>query len=202
MNKGNGKNYLFVDGTNLYASQYSLFGPKAFLDFTLLIEALEERLQCTFDRIYFYASYSPLPMNPTQKEKLYLKNEAFFYRSVKNTRNVEFFKGYRSPTSGKEKEVDVKLTTDLISFAFLDRFDRAYLLTGDADFLQALFSIRRYHSKKDIRLICMENKIMYKGAHYYPTYILKFQKKLELGIYEKQKIEIVTLEEKKLVTRL
>ena len=43
---------------------------------------------------------------------------------------------------------DVKLTADLVSFAFLDKYDTVYLLTGDADFLQALFSIKRFHNKK------------------------------------------------------
>lgn len=190
--------YLFVDGSNLYAGQYALFGPDDYLDFKLLIKVLEKKLDITFDKIYFYASYSPLPQKPTQREKEYLKNEAFFYKSVKETRNVEFFKGYRSPTSGKEKEVDVKLTADLISYTFLDRFNVAYLLTGDADFLQALFSIKRYQGKKDIHLLCLENKIMYKGAHYYPTHILQFNKKL-VGLHEKQKIGIVHLDKKELV---
>ncbi|MGB9681177.1 MAG: NYN domain-containing protein [Minisyncoccia bacterium] len=160
-----------MDGTNLYAAQYELFGPKRYLDFGKFIKEIEKNLKIKFQKIYFYASYSPKPKRPTKKQKLYLKNEALFYKSVKQTKNTVFFKGYRSKASGKEKEVDVKLTTDLVSLAFLDKYSTAYLLTGDADFLQALFSIRRFHTKKRIFLLCLENKIMYQGAFYFKTYV-------------------------------
>jgi uncharacterized LabA/DUF88 family protein len=166
------KNYLFVDGTNLYAGQYELYGPKKYLDFSLLIKDLDVKLKIKFDKIYFYASYSPLPKKPLKKEKEYLKNEAMFYKSVKKTKNVEFFTGYRSKTSGKEKEVDVKLTADIITYAFLDRYDSAYLFTGDADFLQALFSIKKFHNKKKINIISLQNKVLFRGAFFFKTYIL------------------------------
>lgn len=168
--------FLFVDGSNLYGAQYELFGPQNYMDFAKLIENLEKNLNVDFARIHFYASYSPKSKRPTAKEKLFLKNEGLFYKSVRNTRNVVFFKGYRSKTSGKEKEVDVKLTADFVSFAFLNTFEEAYLFTGDADFLQALFCIRRYHDNKKLHLLCMENKLMYQGLFFFRSYILIFKK--------------------------
>jgi len=164
---------LFVDGTNLYSGQYELFGPKAYLNFSKLIKEVERKLNISFNKIYFYASYSPKSKKPSEKEKLYLKNEALFYKNVKQTRNVAFFTGYRSKTSGKEKEVDVKLTADLVVFSFLKKYNHVFLMTGDADFLQALFTIKKYHSNIKINLICFENKIMYKGMFRFPTYIIQ-----------------------------
>lgn len=169
--------YLFIDGTNLYAAQYELFGPKKFLDFSKFIRLIEKNLNIIFARIYFYASYSPQPKNSTRKQKFFLKNEALFFRSVKKTKNVIFFTGYRSKTSGKEKEVDVKLTADIISFAFLNKYRTVYLLTGDADFLQALLTIQKFHNKKKIHLLCIENKVMYQGLFYFKTHIIIFRKK-------------------------
>lgn len=169
--------YLFIDGTNLYAAQYELFGPKKYLDFSKLISEIEKKLRISFSKIYFYASYSPKSKKSTQKEKLFLKNEAFFYRNVKQTKNVIFFTGYRSKTSGKEKEVDVKLTADLITFAFLKKYSNVFLLTGDADFLQALLSIKKYHQNIKINLLCIENKIMYQGLFYFRTFILILRNK-------------------------
>jgi len=166
------KTFLFIDGSNLYGAQFELFGPERYIDFSKFIEALIKNLYVNFDKIYFYASYSPKSKRPTVKEKLFLKNEALFYKSVRNTRNVTFFKGYRSKTSGKEKEVDVKLTADLVSFAFLNKFDTVYLFSGDADFLQALFCIRRYHKSKNINLLCLENKLMYQGLFFFRSYII------------------------------
>ncbi len=187
------KTFLFVDGTNLYAGQYQLFGPSKYLDFSLLIKQAEREISVKFDKIYFYASYSPKSKNPTKKEKLYLKNEALFYKSVKETKNVVFFTGYRSKASGKEKEVDVKLTADLVSFAFLDKYETVYLLTGDADFLQALFSIKRNHSKKRAYIFCLENKIMHKGAFHFKMYIFSF-KDNRIKFHPKQRVEILDID--------
>lgn len=53
------KNYLFIDGTNLYASQYELFGPDSILSFPEFIKTLEQNIKQSFLKIYFYASYSP-----------------------------------------------------------------------------------------------------------------------------------------------
>lgn len=170
--------YLFIDGTNLYAAQYELFGPKKYLNFSKFIKEVEKKIRVRFNKIYFYASYSPGPKRLTKKRKLYLKNEALFYKGVRETKDVVFFKGYRSKTSGKEKEVDVKLTADLITLAFLNKYKTIFLFTGDADFLQALFVIKKFHSKKGICLLCMENKLMYQGLFYFKTYVISFRDRL------------------------
>jgi len=171
------RKYLFIDGTNLYAGQYDFFGPDKYLEFPKFIKKTEEKLSLKFDKIYFYASYSPFPQKPTGKQKKYLKNEAIFYKSVKETKNLVFFKGYRSKTSGKEKQVDVKLTADIITYAFLNKYEEVFLMTGDADFIQALFSIRKFNHDKKISLICLENKIMYQGLLFFQSYVLVFKKK-------------------------
>lgn len=118
--------YLFIDGSNLYGSQFALFGPKKFLSFNDLITRLEKLLKISFDKIFFYASFSPIPKKPTKKQKLYLKNEALFYKNVRKTPKVDFFKGYRSPTSGKEKEVDVKLAVDMVDMAHRNKYQKMY----------------------------------------------------------------------------
>ena len=194
--------YLFIDGTNLYAAQYKLFGPIKYLDFSKLIAEVEKKLHISFSKIYFYASFSPKSKKSTQKERLFLKNEALFYRNVKQTKNVIFFTGYRSKTSGKEKEVDVKLTADLITFAFLNQFNTAYIFTGDADFLQALFNIKRFCKRKIfLSIICMENKIMHKGAFYFNTNIIAFNK-LIMQFHPKQKIKISYLDKSNLTSQI
>lgn len=174
------KTYLFIDGTNLYASQYELFGPNYYLYFPSFIKEVENKIKVKFDKIYFYASYSPQPQKLTKKEKLYLKNEALFYRSVKSIKNLTFFTGYRSKTSGKEKEVDVKLAVDIVEKAAKNEYKNLFLLSGDADFMEALFSARRFNKKCTV--ICMENKIMYKAIIFFETRIIKItNKKLEFN---------------------
>lgn len=170
------KTFLFIDGTNLYSAQYELFGPNKYLYFPKFIKEVEKKLKIKFDKIYFYASYSPQPKNPTFKEKHYLKNEALFYRSVKQTSDLLFFTGYRSKTSGKEKEVDVKLAVDIVDLAYLNKYGRTFLITGDADFMEALKVSQRIG--KQVFVICMENKIMFKSLIFFKTYIIKFTNKI------------------------
>ncbi|MEK7078628.1 MAG: NYN domain-containing protein, partial [Patescibacteria group bacterium] len=161
--------YLFIDGSNLYASQYNLVGPKRFIHFPTLILSLEKRLHIKFDVIYFYASYSPRLLSPTKEQQNFLNNEYYFYKSVKEEKRTTFFKGYRSKTSGKEKEVDVKLSVDLVGYGLLNKFNKAYLMTGDADFLQACHFLKTHKPSISLTLLCMQNKIMYRGLYYLPS---------------------------------
>jgi len=168
--------YLFVDGSNMYAGQYQLFGPANYLSFPKFILQIEKMLKITFKKIFFYASYSPRPKNLTKKARKYLRNESLFYRGVQQTPKTTFNKGYRSKTSGKEKEVDVKLSVDLVGMGLLGKYEQAYLVSGDADFLQAIFFVKKHCPKKRIKLICLSNKIMYKGLYYLPSWIIEFEK--------------------------
>lgn len=168
--------YLFIDGSNLYASQYELFGPSEYLYFPAFLKQIESKLRVVFDRIYFYSSYSPRSQSPTNKEKMYLRNESFFYRSVKSIQRLTFFKGYRSPTSGKEKEVDVKLSVDIVDFAHLNKYKKVFLLTGDADFMEALKIPSRLGLETAV--LCMENKIMFKSLLFYRTIVIQFTDKI------------------------
>jgi uncharacterized LabA/DUF88 family protein len=186
------KTFLFIDGTNLYAAQYELFGPKRYLDFPSFIKEIENKIKIKFDKIHFYASYTPKPKKITRKQKRYIINEFKFYQSVKKTPKLTFFKGYRSKTSGKEKEVDVKLATDIVGYGLLNRYDTVYLMTGDADFLQALFFIKKHNPKIKIKIICLDKKIMYKGAFYFDTFILNFSNQ-GLNFHLKQKIKIINI---------
>jgi uncharacterized LabA/DUF88 family protein len=186
------KTFLFIDGTNLYAAQYQLFGPDKYLNFPSFIREIEDKIKVKFDKIYFYASYTPKKTKPTKREKQYIINEFKFYQSVKKTKSLIFFKGYRSKTSGKEKEVDVKLATDLVGYGLLSQYDTAYLMTGDADFLQALFFIKKHNPKITVKIICLDKKIMYKGAFYFDTFILNFSNQ-RLNFHPKQKIKIINI---------
>jgi uncharacterized LabA/DUF88 family protein len=188
--------YLFIDGSNFYAGQYQLFGPEKYLSFSEFIKQAEFKLKIAFSKIYFYTSYSPVPKKPTKKQKQYLKNEALFYKNVKRTKNVIFFKGYRSKTSGKEKEVDVKLAVDIVDFAHKNRYKALYLLSGDADFMHAL-KIAQKLSKK-ITILSLENRIPYRFSYIYQTYVFLFFK-LKQKISPKQKIKIIKLSPNNLI---
>lgn len=192
------KNYLFVDGTNLYASQYELFGPQRYLNFSKFIKEVEKKIKVKFNKIYFYASYSPKPKRLNKKQALYLKNEGLFYKSVRETENVSFFKGYRSKTSGKEKEVDVKLAVDIVSFAHLNKFKNLYLFSGDADFMHALKIAEQL--KKGIFVLATENRIPNRFTYIYRTIIFSFYRGIR--ILPKQRIKVVMFSREKLLKKV
>lgn len=194
------KTYLFIDGTNLYAAQYELFGPKRYLDFSKFIKEVEKKIRVKFDKIYFYASYSPRPKRLTKKRKLYLKNEALFYRSVRRTKNVIFFRGYRSKTSGKEKEVDVKLAVDVVDFAHRNKYQSIYLFSGDADFLQVLFAIKSL--KKKIFVISVQNKILFRAAFFFKTYVIVFREPVRVKFLDFQKKKFIKINEKRFLREI
>jgi len=191
------KTYLFVDGTNLYASQYELFGPQRYLNFSKFIKEIERKIKVKFNKICFYASYSPRPKRLSKKQNLYLKNEGLFYKSVKEVKNVFFFKGYRSKTSGKEKEVDVKLAVDIVDFAHRDRYQSVYLFSGDADFLQALFAVKPL--KKKIFVISLQNKILFRASFFFKTYVVVFREPVRMNFLNFQKKEFIKIKEKKIL---
>lgn len=193
------KIYLFIDGSNVYAGQYELFGPNKYLDFSKFIQEIQKRLKIKFSKIFFYTSYSPKPKRLTQKAKQYLKNEALFYKNVKSIENLTFFKGYRSKTSGKEKEVDVKLAVDIVDFAHKNEYNKGFLLSGDADFLHALFVASRL--RKKVEILCIQNKILHKASFYFTTRILTF-KKLNYKYTSKQKIKISTFDKNKFIQQI
>lgn len=115
------KTYLYIDGTNLFAGQNELFGPHKCLSFAYLIKEIKKLF--FIDKILFYASY----LSDFNQRKLELKKliiaEAFFYREVKSYPELIFYKGHRSPTSGKEKGVDVHLAVDIVKGVLLGSCD-------------------------------------------------------------------------------
>lgn len=64
-----------------------------------------------------------------------------------HTKNVTFYKGYRSPTSGKEKGVDVYLSVDIIKDIFLKRCNQIVIMTGDADLIYSLEVVKMLNIK-------------------------------------------------------
>lgn len=132
---------LYVDGTNLFAGQNQLFGPKRFLPFSDLLS--EIRNLFPIHEIFFYATYLGVQRKHSSFE-FSPSVEAQFYREVKKTTHLAFFKGHRSPTSGKEKGVDVHLAVDMVKHALAGMYDEAILVTGDADLIYPLEVVQEY----------------------------------------------------------
>ncbi len=136
--KSKGITNLYIDGTNLFAGQNELFGPDRYLSFDYLVKEVKKLIRV--DKIFFYASYMRMRNKgkPTVQRKKLIAAEALFYREVKNTQNVVFYKGHRSKTSGKEKGVDVHLSVDIVKDVLFQKCNQIVIMTGDADLIYPL----------------------------------------------------------------
>lgn len=132
------KRFLYIDGTNLFAGQYDLFGPNRVASFRSILGHIRKLFSVS--QIFFYASYTP--KQPKRRPASFFAAEMLFYREAKSTSHVIFYKGDRSPTSGKEKGVDVHLSVDLVKDGLLHRYDEAVIMTGDADLVYGVQIIR------------------------------------------------------------
>lgn len=136
------KTFLYVDGTNLFAGQNELFGPNKYLSFSYLIREINKLV--LVDNIFFYASY--IAQRKTSRlsgnYKKLIAAEALFYREVRKTEKVNFYRGHRSPTSGKEKGVDVHLSVDIVKDVFRGHCGQVVVMTGDADLIYPLEIVR------------------------------------------------------------
>lgn len=169
--------YLFVDGSNLYGSQYELAGPYQYLDFSCFIQELENNLHIKYQKIFIYASFTP--HNNKSKLKPYIINELKFYKSTYGLKNATLIKGHRSLTSGKEKGVDVSLASDMVANAYENLFDEVHIITGDADFDHALQLVKK--KGKSVRVLCIHNRIAYPLAYHYPTSVLMLTTKTPIN---------------------
>jgi len=185
------KTFFFIDGSNFYAAQYEAFGPNQYIDFVRFIENIQKTLSIHFDKILFYASYSPKPPRVTKKIKSYLINEAKFFRSVKQFPNIHFFKGYRSK-SGKEKLVDVQLAVDIVNSSHRKQYDQLFLMSGDADYAHALEIVSELSCQ--ISLISLDTRIPQRLSFIYPTTIILTKGAKKPQTHKYQKITYLTLD--------
>lgn len=139
------KTFLYIDGTNLFAGQNELFGLSKHLSFPFLIKEIKKLF--LISHIFFYASY----LSDVNKRKSELKNlkitESFFYKEVQSYPDLTFYKGHRSPTSGKEKGVDVHLAVDIVKDVLLGSCNEVVIITGDADFIYPIELAKQFNVK-------------------------------------------------------
>lgn len=145
---------LYIDGTNLFAGQVDIFGINKYLDFAKFIDQISKYHK--IDKIYFYASYLAGQNKLNSGLKKLLGVEAKFYQNVKVCPRLEFYKGHRSPTSGKEKGVDVHLASDIVKGALLDEYQKLIIITGDADLIYPLEIAKRFG--KNIHAVFLPNR--------------------------------------------
>ena len=127
---------IFIDGSNLYHALRSNFN-RYDLRFTDFIQKL------TGSRRLFRAYYYNVLQDPTVRADAYREQQEFL-ATLRETPYLEARLGGTKLSQGitVEKGIDVMIVTDLLHFAWSDRYDIALLVSGDADFAYALQAVK------------------------------------------------------------
>ena len=127
---------VFIDGSNLYHCVRDEFGlTKLGLSLLANLVAKDRHLV----RTYYYNAI----VHPSQGDQS-MKGQQRFLDSVRNLPYFEVRLG-RLEARGNtyvEKGVDVKLSVDMLKFAIADIYDTAILISGDADFADAVQAVK------------------------------------------------------------
>lgn len=127
---------VFIDGSNLYHALRANFS-RYDLNFGEFIKKL-----CGSRQLYRAYYYNVL-QDPTQRADAH-RDQQEFLNALRDTPYLEVRLGGTKLAQGVtvEKGIDVMLVTDLLNFAWNNRYDVAILVSGDADFAYALQSIK------------------------------------------------------------
>jgi uncharacterized LabA/DUF88 family protein len=154
----------FVDGFNLYhALDYFRDGPDHYkyrkykwLNLSKLASLFVGRLD-TLEQVSLFTAFATWDPDKVARHKLFLRaNENVGVKVVlgefkKKDRRCgkckKHYEGY------EEKQTDVNIAVQLFQSAYLDRYDRAVLLSGDTDLIPAITAVRTSFPHKKIGLM-------------------------------------------------
>lgn len=195
-NKSKERTNLYIDGTNLFAGQNELFGPKKHLSFKFLIQEINKLIKIY--KIYFYASYMNKIGKSASNHKQLIASEALFYREVKKTPNVLFYKGHRSVTSGKEKGVDVHLAVDIVKDVFLGNCENVMIMTGDADLIYPVEIVKTF--KISSSAIFLPNRFSLEMAYKVEkAFVFNFLNKFQINRKLPKQLKIIPIKKPRMI---
>ena len=191
------KTFLYIDGSNLYGGFTDLLKPGEYFNFKDILKLIEKEI--TLDSILFYGTYMKVDDHQSIANQLTAKAQIEFFNQVKQIKKVHFYQGHFSATSGKEKGVDVRLAVDLVLGACIDKYDEAFIMTGDADLNYAVTQAKQF---KKIHLLAFSSRFPY-GMSFLVNkrIVLDYQKyflKKSLPLFKKKPVylNIMDIDEK------
>lgn len=147
----------YIDGFNLY---HSLYQNQKWLDLLALVKnfiASSDRISY----IKYFSTYCTWDSNKAARHKLltdvYVDQgiEVIMGKFKKITRhcrnNIPNCSGYYS--THEEKQTDVNIALHLLNDAWEDRYDKAYIISGDTDLLPVIQMLKTSNSHKLISVI-------------------------------------------------
>jgi len=161
INKRGTTTYLYIDASNLYGAISELLPTGNYVDFKEILACMEEDFFVTKIRAYgAYLSDEP-SSTPTRRRFIGAQNK--FFQTISRIPKATFYKGYFSPTSNKEKGIDVKLAVDMLKDAYEGSCKCILIMSGDDDFLYSIKCVRGL--KIPVHLTAFATRFPYGIAH-------------------------------------
>ena len=137
--------YLFIDGGHLreyYKSAMSeWFGNDGEIDFNVMFlnSVKTRRNLVSINKLFYYDCLDNVPRNGENEDKLKARiaEQELYFENIKSIVGSHVRLGRltgKSEKKKRQKEVDIRLTVDMLNHAFRRNFDHAILLSGDGDF--------------------------------------------------------------------
>jgi uncharacterized LabA/DUF88 family protein len=147
----------YIDGFNLYHAIADLRKPHLkWLDLWKLAESICGNNE-TVVEVNYYTAYATWRPDASLRHREFVK--ALTHTGVNCV--IGHFKEKRRQcvrcgatwTGHEEKETDVAIATNLIADAFLDRFDRALVISADTDLVPGIKAVRQHFPRKAVNVI-------------------------------------------------
>jgi uncharacterized LabA/DUF88 family protein len=139
---------IFIDGSNFYHSVKEMFSlHDNQVNFSKLIELLRKT------RLLIGTQYYNAPLDRGYNEEVYWKQQKFFaeLRKIPDFHvilcNMRKIKRPDGKMEFAVKGDDIYLATDMISFAYENKYDTAILVSGNGDFVPAIKKAQKLGKK-------------------------------------------------------
>ncbi len=132
---------IFIDGSNLF---HGLRYLNIRIDYSKLVEFLKENRHLV--RTYFYTA---VPQEKDIKRgsvewESFIRQKRFLDELALSGIKVKTAKLRKTPKGEYiEKEVDIMISTDMLSLAYQNAYDTAMLVSGDSDFIYTVEEVQR-----------------------------------------------------------
>lgn len=149
----------FIDGFNLYhALDYvPSYRKYKWLDFSKMAQAYIRRQTETVSEILFFTALATWNNDKVKRHKILINAQEnagiqTIYGNFKK-RPVHCRTCQTSYVTHEEKQTDVNIATWLLKYAALDKFDRAYIVSGDNDLIPPIQAVKDISMKKEVGFI-------------------------------------------------
>ncbi len=150
---------LYVDGYNFYHATKD--NPSANIDLRSLALSLLQDNQA-LQNLYYFSAYATWRKEDLAKHKSYVsalkKSGVSVVMSYFKKQREQCSKCNTKWYSHEEKETDVKLALQILEDGLRDKYDTAFILSGDSDISPAIERVRKLYPAKRFLVVLPKSK--------------------------------------------